>query len=283
MSKFNKNDSIEDELYKKYRLKMKRKEFEILCEKAKYGKEVEVLAAIDQNRRLATRYDFNSGCTLLHKVCLGNYDSPNFVQGLLERGANIHALTKICPQNNIFFYDALMCASIRGHKKTIKVLLDYGANPNFICPTHSALCLAASHNYLEVCLLLISRGANLMQRFHFGTALNIYGDAIKYSSIITWGMVNQSRATMLTAFERGPFMCWKRRWPMMSVMAGCGFRPLAIRLHEQQLYIELLIEHGQSPPPPSPIVLNTPEQRRTYYMQMIFRSDLLLRRIVSFL
>ncbi len=65
-SKFNKNNSIEDELYKKYRLKMKRKEFEILCEKAKDGKEVEVLAAVDQNRRLATRYNFNSGCTLLH-------------------------------------------------------------------------------------------------------------------------------------------------------------------------------------------------------------------------
>jgi hypothetical protein len=117
--------------------------------------------------------------------------------------------------------------------------------------------------------LLISRGANLMQRFHFGTALNIYGDAIKYSSRITWGMVNQSRATMLTAFERGPFKCWTRRWPMMSVMTGCGFRPLAIRLLEMHLAL--------------PIALDTPEQRRAHYMQIIFRSDRLLRMIVSFL
>jgi len=283
MSKFNKNNSIEDELYKKYRLKMKRKEFEILCEKVKDGKELEVLAAVDQNRRLATRYDFNSGCTLLHKVCLGYHDSPNFVQGLLERGANIHALTKICPQNNIIFYDALMCASIRGHKKIIKVLLDYGANPNFNSSSTCALCLAASHNYLEVCLLLISRGANLMQRFHFGTALNIYGDAIKYSSRITWGMVNHSRATMLTAFERGPFKCWTRRWPMMSVMAGCGFRPLAERLLEQEMHLAAIVASGTTTPPPAPIALDTPQQRRAFYMQIIFRCDGLLRRIVSFL
>ena len=41
--------------------------------------------------------------------------------------------------------------------------------------------------------------------------------------------------------------------------------------------------NGEVPPPPAPIALDTPEHRRTFYMRLIFQSDILLRRIVLFL
>jgi hypothetical protein len=57
---------------------------------------------------------------------------------------------------------------------------------------------------------------------------------------------------------------------MMSVMAGCGFRPLVVQLLEQEVHLA--------------IALDTPQQRRAYFMRVIFRSDfLLLRRIVHYL
>ncbi len=250
-------------------------EFFRLGGKAREGKTAEVLAAVDQDRRLATRADGFSW-TLLIYVCCGSHDKPQLAQGLLDRGANVHA-------RDDGDWDALMYASRDGHIAVCTVLLDRGADPDSNNQNSSALSLAASFDYLQVCLLLISRRANLMLALTHGTALALYGEYKRPR--LTPDELEQRRAIVRTAFEQGPHpdMCWKRRWPFLSVMAGCGFRPLALRLHEQQLYIELLIEHGQLPPPPSPIVVDTPEQRRVYYMQIIFRSDGLLRRIVSFL
>jgi hypothetical protein len=282
-SKFNKNNSIEDDnplalRTNEYLLKMSRNEFEILCDKAKDddevkfemlcdkakdGKEVEVLAAVDQDRRLATRHN-DRFCswdryTLMDNACMSDHDSPNFVQGLLERGANNHALNR-CWEN------ALIYASKRGHIKTIKVLLDHGANPNYRYCNHGAYALrySAYLDYFEVCLLLISYGAYLDS-----FSLEIYGNG---RDKVT--RKKKKCAILLATFQRKLMVDsrWKRRWPMMSVMTGCGFRPLAIRLLEMHLT--------------SPIALDTPEHYErlcAYYMQIIFRCDGLLRRIVSFL
>jgi len=288
-SKFNKNNSIEDDnplalRTNEYLLKMSRNEFEILylsckkvkdgrevkllaflqsreefemlCKKAKDGKEVEVLAAVDQDRRLATRHDRWNLYTLLDYACMSDHDSPNFVQGLLERGANIHALTRNRGE-------ALIFASKRGHIKTIKVLLDHGVDPNYYRYGHGpcALKCSAYLDNFQVCLLLISYGANLDSK-----ALEMYGEG---RDKVT--RKKKKCAILLATFQRKLMVDprWKRRWPMMSVMAGCGFRPLAILLLEKHLT--------------SPIALDTPEQRRAYYMQIIFCCDGLLRRIVSFL
>jgi hypothetical protein len=277
-SKFNKNNSIEDDnplalRTNEYLLKMSRNEFEILylsckkvkdgrevkfltslqsreefemlCKKAKDGKEVEVLAAVDQDRRLATRHDRWNLYTLLDYACMSEHDSPNFVQGLLERGANSCGL-------------ALIFASRRGNIKTIKVLLDHGVDPNYYRYGHGpcALKCSAYLDYFQVCLLLISYGANLDSK-----ALEMYGEG---RDKVT--RKKKKCAILLATFQRKLMVDprWKRRWPMMNVMAGCGFRPIAAS-------------------DTTPIVLDTPEQRRAYYMQIIFRSDRLLRMIVSFL
>lgn len=98
------------------------------------------------------------------------------------------------------------------------------------------------------------------------TALERYGKEKPPGSIHTSDKL-QRRATLCAAFA------WARRWPVMKVMTGCGFRPLAVRLLEQEAPL----------PPPAPIPLDTPEQRRAYYMGLIFACDGLLRMIVLYL
>ena len=58
-------------------------EFGRLCDKAQQGETAEVLAAMDQDRRLATRAD-GGGFTLLFYACLRSHDNPQLAQGLLE-------------------------------------------------------------------------------------------------------------------------------------------------------------------------------------------------------
>ena len=51
-------------------------------------------------------------------------------------------------------------------------------------------------------------------------------------------------------------------------------------LLEQEM---LCLQAAKSRRTPAPVSLDTPQQRRAFYMRLIFRSDFLLRRIVSFL
>lgn len=260
---------------------MSEDEFIRLCDKARDGKTAEVLAAVDQDRRLSTRA--GKKYTLLMCSCQNHRDNPQIVQGLLERGANVNDRAM-----DTIGFNALMFASNRGKILVCTVLLNYGADPNSISTNHqhSALSLAAMCDYIQMCLLLISRGANLMMPLAWGTALSGYGHVARH---LTPDELEKRRAILRTAFEQGPFIRWARRWPMMSVIAGCGFRPLAANSRASpptpkgfRQRLNQLITYSKAPPPP-PIVLVTPEQRRAYYMKIIFKSDFLLRRIVSFL
>jgi hypothetical protein len=265
-----------------------------LCTKASDHKTTEVLAAVDQDRRLATRAD-RDGDTLLICACRSRYDNTQLAQGLLKKGANVHYRNKLGE-------DALMFASYKGHIKHVKLLLDYGVDPDSNNGHESALWLAARYKNLEVCLLLISRGANLMRVCKYGTtALTLYGDAMIRSEY--WHYIGsdargeitreieQDRPILVAAFERGPFMCWKRRRHMMSVIVGCGFRPLAGTIagtisQKPSMFSRLLKPLSGKLRPfwrKNDQLVPTPEQRRAHYMQIIFRSDRLLRMIVSFL
>jgi hypothetical protein len=247
-------------------------DFTNLCEKARDGETTIVLAAVDIDPSLATRAD-GHGYTLL--ICACEHDNPLLlVQGLLEKGANVHA-------QNSHGWDSLMTASQAGYVEVCTLLLNNGAHPDSNNEHFSALSLATHYNHLQVCLLLISRGANLMLALTQGTALTIYGNC-KASRLTVYEFISlydlaQRRAILQTAFERGPFMCWKRRWPMMNVMTGSGFRPLPDKLLLLQMHRIAL--SGKLPP----IVLDSPEKRRTYFMGLIFSCDGLLRQIVAFL
>jgi hypothetical protein len=267
---------------------MSKEEFRKLMTKAHHGNTTEVLAAVDQDRRLVTRTN-NSGFTLLINACHNGIDNPELAQGLLERGANVNARTSSAD------YDALMYTAFYGLISACKVLLDHGANPDSHNQHTSALCVAARQDRLQMCLLLISYRANLMLIVDGNTALDEYDkfSLPRYTPRLTPVELSERRAILLTAFEQGPHpdMCWKRRWPMMSVMAGCGFRPLVTTIANSQTlsptpkgfrqrFTELFANSKASPPHIQIVLTSLP---RAYYMQIIFRSDRLLRMIVSFL
>ena len=250
---------------------MSEEEFDELCMKAIEGKTAEVLAAVDQNQRLATRAQ-GIGRTLLIWACIGDHDNPQLAQGLLERGANVHVRDGIGS-------DALMYASVSGHIAVITVLLGRGADPDSHNQYWSALWQAASRDHLQVCLLLISRRANLMLALNGGTALDVYGNF--KNPRLTPDELEQRRAIVLTAFEQGPHpdMCWKRRWPFVCVLVGCDFQPLAAR----KAY--LLMTNPPLPPdaqiPPVPI--GTPELYRAYMHGCIFAHPGFWKLIAAFL
>ena len=246
-------------------------EFDELCMKASERKTAEVLAAVDQDRRLATRAD-GFGWTLLIWACLGGHDNPQLAQGLLERGANVHARDSIG-------FDALMWASARGHIAVITVLLGRGADPDSNSQYYSALSRAAQNDHLQVCLLLISRRANLVLALTDGTALDVYGD--NKNPVLTPDELEQRRATLRTAFEQGPHpdMCWKRRWPFVCVLVGCDFQPLAAR----KAY--LLMTNPPLPPDAAipPVPIGTPELYRAYLHGCIFAHPGFWKLIAAFL
>jgi hypothetical protein len=247
-------------------------EFRMLFSKVSNGETSDVLKIIDKEPALATRTN-GFGNTLLMVTCNCPLDNHHLVQGLLERGSNVHAC-------NIFNTNALIQASISGHIAIITILLNNGADPDSNNQNYSPLSSAAHYDNLQVCLLLISRGANLMLAVREGTALDRYGMCKRPS--LTLAEIEQRREILRNAFIQGPHpdMCWKRRWPIMNIMTGCGFRPLKAKLLELELQRDALFKRGELPPP---IVLDSPEKRRAYYMGLIFSCDGLLRLIVSFL
>ena len=278
---------------------MSDEEFGELCDKAYEGKTAEVLAAVDQDRSLATRaWKWGNGATLLIATCNGCHDNPELVQGLLEREANLHARDTDHGQNALMLAsrkgnfaicdlllergadvhaqdnngrDSLMLASYKGHVAVCTLLLEQADVHARDHRGRDALIWVSYKGNLEVCLLLISHGANLSR-----TALDRYGESA-YPRL-TFHEREQGRAAMRAAFETE--RRWAFRWPVMNVMAGCGFRPLAVRLLELELQRVALSARGGLPPP---TVLDTPERRRAYFMGQVFGNDGLLRLIVLFL
>ena len=173
-----------------------------------------------------------------------------------------------------------MYASFSGHIAVITVLLDRGADPDSNNQRFSALSWAARYDHLQVCLLLISRRANLMLALNGGTALAIYGNG-KCNPRLTPDELEQRRAVVLTAFEQGPHpdMCWKRRWPFVCVLVGCDFQPLAAR----KAY--LLMINPPLPPDAAipPVPIGTPELYRAYLHGCIFAHPGFWKLIAAFL
>jgi len=123
-------------------------------------------------------------------------------------------------------------------------------------------------------MLLLSRGADLMADHQGGCAQSHYG--IFSNCRLSPAALAERRAALLAVWEAGPHPSqvnlrtqqrnWAHRWPLMSVLVGCGYRPLV----SQRLAL---------PEPPTPPELSPTEWRRV----LVFSSDVLLRLIVSFI
>lgn len=230
-----------------------------------FGRIENVQEAVHNNKDLATIVVLPR-TTLLIEVCRGKIDALDLVQLLVKYGANIYAMNSI---NN----NPLICAAWRGHIKICTFLLDYGVYTND--EYFKTFRNACNNGHLQVCLLLFSRCMKqIMMNIDSRKELDRYGISMypKLSSD------NKDREILLKVFnieER-----WFQRWPFMKVMTGCGFRPLAKKLLELKRQRDALSVAGELP---LPIVLDTPERRRAYFMGIVFGNDGLLRRIVLFI
>ena len=229
--------------------------FRMLLRQAEAGETAAVLAAVDQDKRLATRADDN-GYTLLHRASQEGH--VELVGGLLDRGASISAKDR-------GGRDALFYACRYGHLAVATLLLDRGADPNTSIYNLTALGLAAGHDHHDLCLLLLSRSADLMAPMPIGgrTALDRYGEEM-YPTQLSPTELAARRAALLTAWEEGPHpsqvqrrkdVRWARRWAFVQVMVGHGFRPLAYRV--AQFEAAALPPSAEIPPltEPRPVLL----------------------------
>jgi hypothetical protein len=233
-------------------------EFEILLEQAERGETEAVLSAVDQDRKLATRIgDWEQ--RLLHRACEKGH--VELARGLLARGALVEL-------RDYFGNDATYYASKWCNVDLVTLLLDYGGNPNTTNDfKETAIWAAGSTANLAVCLLLLARGADLMSVFVFvDTASDWYGNYA--DDTFSDDVLAEHLAVIIVAWQTGPHPSqrWARRWPMISFVTGCRFRPLAGRqgwVHPEGLSLE--------------------QRERARRRTLVFSSDVLLRLIVSFL
>jgi len=237
---------------------MNQEEFKKLLVCARYGNINWVI--LDQEPSLVHRVGGDSLRMLIHEACIGG--RLENVKALIARGSPVDPYER-------GMYSCVYYAASYNHLAVVSVLLDHGADPCGRGLNYTALGRAAEKGYLEMCILLLSRGADLTALMRYGqhcslTALERYGRETNMSE----EQKEEGRTAMIKAWKHGPHpiqrsIRWNRRWPFMSVMAGCRFRPLI----GKQGWI-----------PPEGLSLE-----RARLRSLVFSSDLLLRLIVSFL
>ena len=255
-------------------------EFRALMYHARDGHTEIVLEAVDRDRGLLARAN-QDGERLLDLAAF--YGRADLVGELLDRGADIHA-------RDNHGRDALMTACWSGlaDLAMVTLLLDRGANLLAVSNNAwSALHLAAGNGFMEKCLLLLSRGSDLMAVDDEG---HIALDVLSTENPQTGGDFSEQeqearRYLLRAAFEEGPHIsqkrrrAWERRKNAMMVMAGCGFQPLKARR-------ELELEMNPPLPPDVPIpaqAVETEEEERALRRMSVFGNEGIWKHMVSFM
>jgi len=147
-------------------------------------------------------------------------------------------------------------------------------------PLQEALILASYRDNIPYCLDLIRLGADpeLFER----PGLN----ALTGIAFVRGGSISASQRrdrTLLLRAARKAFLIekakshrWQRRMPFLSILAGCGYRPLLAN----RLALELdasMADEARSVP------ISTEEEKRAYRLGQVLSNEGLVRTIVSFL
>ena len=160
------------------------------------------------------------GTTAIHAASMGG--SEGLVVELLKRGADLKA-------RNEYGCDALFLASWQGHVAIATILLVRGCDPNIRSNYMTALGVAAACGHLPVCILLLSKGADIyaLMPSDGRTALQWYGQSAH--PLLSPAVLEERRALLQQAYDEGPHpnARWARRWPFVMVMVFNDFQPLA--------------------------------------------------------
>ena len=211
------------------------------------------------------------GFTAILAASLGG--SEGLVVELLKRGADLKARDE-------YGRDSLFVASMRGHVAVATILLVRGCDPNTRSGYFTALGVAAANEYLPVCILLLSKAADLYALMPDGrTALQWYRQFV-YPPLSP-AVLEERRALLQHTYDEGPHpnARWARRWPFVMVMVFNDFQPLLAR------QLILLALNPPLPPDASipPVIISTVAQRRAFLNMKVFGHEDIWRIIASYI
>ena len=195
---------------------------------------------------------------------------------------------KILHKNNFGYkensWNELMYASYCNQIKIVNLLLDRGEDPSFGTNRNTPLGLAADVGNQDICIKLLSKGANLMDINNEGsTALSAYC-SLSIRNLITFDYAVFCRNEMCAVWRSGPHPSqvkrrddnWARCWPFMNVLYSGLFLLLA---HRSKELASSALPHDVSIPP---IDISTPEKRSAFLKTLVFSNKGLVRLICSF-
>ena len=113
---------------------------------------------------------------------------------LLDRGMQLHI-----PGSS---QDPLIDACIQGDFAMVHLLLNRGADPCSSNGQHTALGFAAERGYYDVCILLLSKGANLFAPHKGKTVLTQYG--CDNRNALSSEEIQQQIDSLMDAWLNGP-------------------------------------------------------------------------------
>jgi len=234
--------------------------FEELMQEVRGGRIGPIQIAITQQPELLKRH--GHGGTMLHEASRVGY--INIVNFLLDNGADPNEL-------NLYNSTPLMNASYNGHCGVVTILLQKGADPNIIGNGQtSALEKAARHGYLAICKILVSKGASI-----FIDGVCVLKNYANYSMLST-KQKDLERDIIRKIFAEGshPDARWNRRWPLLNLMVGCGYRPT------RHMLLELINKKSLSD---FGLKVMSKKEWIQYRKGLVFSNDGLLRLIISFI
>ena len=215
-----------------------------------------------------------------------NEDTFNFLKKLAFDGNFNPLLDAIEHDNSLLYrrdqwgYVILHWICRYGLNELIIEVLNRGCNINILHPTGwNALMFAAECNRIETVLLLINKGANLMNAaINDSNALSIYG--LRATPSITIQEKTECRNIMLYAWteKQKRDSNWGRRWSFMNAMYGSGYKLLLSKEIVLKMETNSLGELVKII-----FILKTPEEKHAYLRDSVFYNEGLIRNITSYL